>query len=58
MALRMAIEISFDSGDLDLPLGDKVGLRDRTLDLSDVRTITSKLLTVSADGVSLRYTVK
>ena len=54
----MAIEISFDSGDLDLPLGDKVGLRDRTLDLSDVRTITSKLLTVSADGVSLRYTVK
>ena len=52
------IEISFDSGDLDLPLGDKVGLRDRTLNLSDVRTITSKLLTVSADGVSLRYTVK
>ena len=52
------IEISFDSGDLDLPLGDKVGLRDRTLNLSDVRIITSKLLTVSADGVSLRYTVK
>ena len=52
------IEISFDSGDFDLPLGDKVGLRDRTLDLSDVRIITSKLLTVSADGVSLRYTVK
>lgn len=52
------IEISFDSGDIDLPLGDKVGLRDRTLDLSDVRTITSKLLTVSADGINLRYTVK
>ena len=55
---KLWIEISFDSGDLDLPLGDKVGLRDRTLDLSDVRIITSKLLTVSADGVSLRYTVK
>ena len=52
------IEISFDSGDLDLPLGDKAGLRDRTLGFSDVRTITSKLLTVSADGISLRYTVK
>lgn len=51
-----SIQISFDSEDIDLPLGDKVGLRDRTLDLSDVRTITSKLLTISADGVSLRYT--
>ena len=53
-----SIEITFDSGDLDLPLGDKVGLRDRTLALSDVRTITGKLLTVSADGFSLKYTVK
>lgn len=52
------IEISFDSDDLDLPLGDKVGLRDRTLGLSDVRVITSKLLTVSVDGISLRYTIK
>ena len=51
-----SIQISFDSEDIDLPLGDKVGLRDRTLDLSDVRTITSKLLTISVDGVSLRYT--
>ena len=53
-----SIEISFDSGDLDLPLGDRVGLRDRTLGLSDVRTISGKLLTVSADGISLQYTVK
>ena len=53
-----AIEISFDSGDLDLPLGDRVGLRDRTLDFCDVRTITDKLLTISADGISLRYTAK
>lgn len=52
------IEISFDSEDVDLPLGDKVGLRDRTLGLCDVRTISGKLLTVSSDGVSLRYTVK
>lgn len=52
------IEISFDSDDLDLPLGDKVGLRDRTLGLIDVRVITSKLLTVSVDGISLRYTIK
>ena len=56
--VQNGIEISFDSGDLDLPLGDKVGLRDRTLGLSDVRTITGKLLTVSTDGISLRYTIK
>ena len=52
------IEISFDSDDIDLPLGDKVGLRDRTLGLSDVRTVTSKLLTIASDGISLRYTAK
>ena len=52
------IEISFDSGDFNLPLGDKVGLRDRVLGLTDARTVTGKLLTVSGDGVSLRYTVK
>ena len=52
------IEISFDSGDFALPLGDKVGLRDRVLGLTDARTVTGKLLTVSGDGVSLRYTVK
>ena len=56
--MQNGIEISFDSDDLDLPLGDKVGLRDRTLGLSDVRTITGKLLTVSTDGISLRYTIK
>ena len=56
--VQNGIEISFDSDDLDLPLGDKVGLRDRTLGLSDVRTITGKLLTVSTDGISLRYTIK
>ena len=50
------IEISFDSNDLDLPLGDRVGLRDRMTGMSDIRTVTSKLLTVSADGISLRYT--
>ena len=53
-----SIEISFDSGDIDLPLGDRVGLRDRVLGFSDIRTVVSKLLTVSADGTSLRYTVK
>ena len=52
------IEIEFDSGDPDLPLGDRVGLRDRTLALTDVRTIAGKLLTISADGVGLRYTIK
>ena len=52
------IEISFDSDDLDLPLGDRVGLRDRVTGMSDIRTVTGKLLTVSADGISLRYTAK
>ena len=51
-----SIEISLDSADIDLPLGDKVGLRDRITNMSDVRTVTSKLLTVSSDGVSLQYT--
>ena len=52
------IEISFDSDDIDLPLGDRVGLRDRVTGMSDIRTVTGKLLTVSADGISLRYTAK
>lgn len=52
------IEISFDSDDIDLPLGDKVGLRDRTLDMSDIRTVSAKLLNISTDGVSLRYTIR
>ena len=52
------IEISFDAGDLDLPLGDRVGLRDRITGMSDVRTLTGKLLNISADGVSLQYTAK
>ncbi len=52
------IEICFDSFDIDLPLGDRVGLRDRITGMSDVRTITGKQLTVSSDGVSLRYTIK
>lgn len=52
------IEISFDSDDLDLPLGDRVGMRDRMTGMNDIRTVTGKLLTVSADGISLRYTAK
>ena len=52
------IEISFDSPDLDLPLGDRVGMRDRVTGMTDVRTITEKLLTVSSGSVSLRYTAK
>ena len=52
------IEINFDSDDIDLPLGDRVGLRDRITGMNDIRTITGKLLTVSSDGVSLRYTIK
>lgn len=52
------IEISFESADIDLPLGDRVGLRDRIIGMSDVRTVVSKLLTISADGISLNYTAK
>lgn len=52
------IEISLDSGDIDLQLGDRVSLRDRITELSDIRTVTGKLLTVSSDGISLRYTAE
>lgn len=53
-----SIEISFDSCDLDLPLGDRVGLRDRITGMCDVRSLAAKLLTISAEGISLRYTAK
>lgn len=52
------IEFNFDSFDIDLPLGDKVGIRDRMTEMEGVKTITEKLLTVSADGISLRYSVE
>ena len=52
------IEFNFDSFDIDLPLGDKVGIRDRLTEMEGVKTITEKLLTVSAHGVSLKYSVE
>lgn len=52
------IEFNFDSFDIDLPLSDKVGIRDRITQMEGVKSITEKLLTVSADGVSLRYSVE
>lgn len=53
-----AITIDFDPPDTDLPLGDIVGLRDRVTGLSDARTITRKILRVTADGVALQYSVE
>ena len=57
-AAQNTIEFQFDSADIDLPLGDKVGLRDRITGMSDVKTISRKLLTVSSDGVALEYQVE
>ena len=57
-AVQNTIDFSFDSADIDLPLGDKVGLRDRITGMSDVKTVSRKLLTVSAAGVSLEYRVE
>ena len=53
-----AIDFQLDSGDIDLPLGDKVGLRDRLTGLADVKTICKKILRVSADGITLSYSVE
>lgn len=52
------IEFNFDSFDIDLPLGDKVGIRDRMTEMEGVKTIAEKLLTVSADGTLLKYSVE
>lgn len=57
-AAQNTIEFRFDSPDIDLPLGDRVGLRDRLTGMADVRAIVRKLLTVSADGVQLQYEVE
>lgn len=53
-----AITIDFDPPDADIPLGDVVGLRDRITGLTDTRTVTRKILRVTADGVSLQYSVE
>lgn len=57
-AEQNAIDFDFDTAVLDLPLGDKVGMRDRLIGLSDVKTITRKLLTISSDGTTLQYSVE
>ena len=52
------IEFQFDAVNLDLPLGDRVGIRDRLTGMAAVKTITEKLLTVSPDdGMRLKYSV-
>lgn len=51
------IEFHFNSSDIDLPLGDKVGIRDRLTGMAAVKTIAEKVLTVSSDGMSLTYSV-
>lgn len=53
-----AIDFQLDSADIDLPLGDKVGLRDRLTGLADVKTIGKKILRISADGIALNYSVE
>lgn len=57
-AAQNTIEFNFDSSDVDLPLGDKVGLRDRITGMADVKTISQKLLVINDDGVSLQYKVE
>lgn len=52
------IEISMDSEDIDIPLGDRVGLRDRITGMSDIRTVTSKLLGIASGSMTLRYTAE
>lgn len=56
--MQNAISIDFDPPDMDLPLGDRVGLRDRVTGLVDVRTISRKILRVADGGVALQYTVE
>ena len=56
-AAQNTIDFQFDSADVDLPLGDKVGLRDRITGMADVKTISRKLLTISSDGMALEYQV-
>lgn len=57
-AVQNTIDFQFDSADVDLPLGDKVGLRDRITGMADVKTISRKLLTISSDGMALEYQVE
>ena len=57
-AAQNTIDFQFDSADVDLPLGDKVGLRDRITGMADVKTISRKLLTISSDGMALEYQVE
>lgn len=51
------IDFDFYSAEGELPLGDRVSIRDRVTGMADVRTISKKLLSISADGLSLRYSV-
>lgn len=57
-AAQNAIDFDFDAPDIDLPLGDKVGMRDRITGLEDVKTICRKILRISADGTTLQYSVE
>lgn len=57
-ATENAIDFDLDSTDIDLPLGDKVGMRDRITGMSDVKTISQKLMTITSDGITLQYSVK
>lgn len=57
-ATENSINFNLDSADLDLPLGDKVGMRDRITGMSGVKTISRKLLTISSSGMTLQYSVE
>ena len=52
------IIIDFDPPDTDIPLGDIVGIKDRLIGFGDKRTITRKILRVTADGAVLQYAVE
>ena len=52
------IIIDFDPPDTDIPLGDIVSIKDRVIGFGDTRTITRKILRVTADGAVLQYAVE
>lgn len=52
-----SIEIELSGADVDIPLGDYVGLRDRITGLSAVQRVSKKILTISSSGTSIAHYV-
>lgn len=56
-AAQSGIEIDLSGADVDIPLGDYVGLRDRITGLSATQRVSKKILTISSSGVSIAHYV-